>query len=410
MNFRRSLLRATLVCLVTGGIGFGFIVSTRGAGAQNPQVDPDLTAHEWGTFTSVAGSDGHAVEWLPLTGSWPSQSTAATVNDLPAFIEHFGYLGFKVGLRGTVRMETPVIYFYSPRNVDVSVHVSLSKGLITEWYPHGAIFPDGNPPSPALAKNNGDGAITWDIVHVEPGLAPNFSRENSDSHYYAARETSASPLRVEAAKGDQREKFLFYRGVSAFSVPVSARVTAEGNVLVSNLGKEEIPSLVLFERRGEKMGYRISGELQTQGQMEPPELNASVESLYGDLEEMLVARGLFWDEAHAMVQTWRSSWFEEGSRLFYIVPASFVDSVLPLTINPAPAKTVRVFVGRMELVTPATQRAVETAMAAHDDATLHKYSRFLEPILAIIKERSPAKKNQLTNLTGSTCNGQVAQK
>ena len=28
----------------------------------------DLTVHEWGTFTSVAGPDGQPVEWLPLTG------------------------------------------------------------------------------------------------------------------------------------------------------------------------------------------------------------------------------------------------------------------------------------------------------------------------------------------------------
>ena len=39
----------------------------------------ELTVHEWGTFTSVAGPDGEAVEWLPLTGS----------TDLPAFVEHF---------------------------------------------------------------------------------------------------------------------------------------------------------------------------------------------------------------------------------------------------------------------------------------------------------------------------------
>ena len=27
-----------------------------------------LVAHEWGTFTSVAGEDGRAVQWLPLEG------------------------------------------------------------------------------------------------------------------------------------------------------------------------------------------------------------------------------------------------------------------------------------------------------------------------------------------------------
>src|SRR5580693_6420681 len=94
--------------------------------AQTPASDPSLTAHEWGTFTSIAGKDGHAALWLPLTGS----------TDLPAFVEHFQTVDFKGGLRGTVRMETPVLYFYTNHPTTLSVHVSFSQGLITEWYPH----------------------------------------------------------------------------------------------------------------------------------------------------------------------------------------------------------------------------------------------------------------------------------
>jgi hypothetical protein len=110
-------------------------------------------------------------------------------------------------------------------------------------------------------------------------------------------------------------------------------------------------------------------------------LTGSVDSLYGDLEEILVGQGLYRDEAHAMIETWKDSWFEEGSRLIYVVPRGFIDNVLPLTIDPAPGQIVRVFVGRLEIVTPATAMAVKTAVAHNDEATLDKYSRFLEPIL-----------------------------
>ena len=82
-----------------------------------------------------------------------------------------------------------------------------------------------------------------------------------------------------------------------------------------------------------------------------------------------------------MIETWKDSWFEEGSRLIYIVPRGFIDKVLPLTIDPAPGPIVRVFVGRFEIVTRATAMAVKTAVARKDEATLEKYSRFLEPIL-----------------------------
>src|SRR5206468_6263249 len=90
-----------------------------------PTTPSDLTVHEWGTFTSVAGEDGSAVDWDAL----------GCKDDLPAFVNDFGYRGFKGRLAGTVRMETPVIYFYSPKEVDAHVKVAFPHGLITEWYP-----------------------------------------------------------------------------------------------------------------------------------------------------------------------------------------------------------------------------------------------------------------------------------
>ena len=125
-------------------------------------TDPYLTAHEWGTFTSIAGSDGHAVEWLPLTGS----------TDLPSFVEHFAGVSFKGGLLGTVRMETPVLYFYTNRETTVSVHVSFAKGLITEWYPQASkVFPVAavapkyaNFSDWSLYQKHPDGSIEWNSV------------------------------------------------------------------------------------------------------------------------------------------------------------------------------------------------------------------------------------------------------
>ena len=104
----------------------------------------------------------------------------------------------------------------------------------------------------------------------------------------------------------------------------------------------------------------------------------------GEILSALMDQGLYPDEARAMLDTWRDSWFEEGSRLLYIVPPSFVNRVLPLTISPAPSETTRVFVGRLELVTGKTRSAIETALASGDEKTLAKYNRFLQPMLEIL--------------------------
>ena len=339
---------------------------------------PDLTVHEWGTFTAIAGKDGHAVEWQPL----PSSENT----DLPGFVEHFGSTNFKLGLRGTIRMETPVMYFYSPQEVKVSVKVAFERGIVTEWYPHAQRVESGGVlRNSDLAQLPMNGTIAWDSVTISPFLVTVFPRDVGESRYYTARETASSPVSVTTPHGGQQEKFLFYRGVSASSLPLSAELDSDGRLWVKNLGKEEIPAVILFERRGEAVGYHSGGPLTDETVLDPPALTDTVESLCAELEGMLVERGLYPDEASALLRTWRDSWFEEGSRLIYIVPGGFVSHILPVTIAPVPGQFTRVFVGRLEIVTPASIQAVQTALAAHDDATLTKYSRFLVPILEAAK-------------------------
>ena len=371
----RSWLPRLLAC---GLLAF----SLAGWTTDEQHTAPDLTAHEWGTFTAIAGNDGRAVEWLPLGLPRFPPST-----DLPQFVEHINGVNFKLGLRGTIRMETPVLYFYSPRDLTVSAKVSFAKGLITEWYPHAdRVQPTGVMTDTSLSRLSVGGSIGWNRVAVSPNLAGEFPSEVQPNRYYAARETASSPVRVRASTGEQREKFLFYRGVSASPLPISARLTSDGKLVVESLSEDEIPNAILFERRSERVGYRLTGALTDATTVDPPVLNGSVDSLYGDLEEILVGQGLYRDEAHAMVETWKDSWFEEGSRLVYIVPRGFIDNVLRLTIDPAPGQIVRVFVGRLEIVTSATAMAVKTAVARNDEATLNKYGRFLGPILQTIRQ------------------------
>jgi hypothetical protein len=360
------------------------------ANAQKSNIDPGLIAHEWGTFTSVAGETGQAIEWLPLNS--PS--------DLPSFVEHFRGTGFKIGLGGAIRMETPVLYFYSTHDTTVDVNVSLLHGLITEWYPHAThIEPSSSLDNVALFQQQSSGSISWKSVRVQPLANPVFPQQNQPSHYYAARNTNSSPLRISTHSGDESEKFLFYRGVSVAPAPLSALVLPNGQIQAMNQSSAEIPKLILFERRGEKIGFREVNTLRAGAILDPPILDASLDSLLPALEASLISSGLYPEEAHAMVESWKDSWFEEGSRLIYIVPGSFVEKILPLSIEPQPATIRRVFVGRMELLTPATQNAIETAVATRDKLTLAKYGRFLAPMIESIlhKAADPARTVQLND-------------
>jgi hypothetical protein len=205
---------------------------------------------------------------------------------------------------------------------------------------------------------------------------PNFPKMTAPSHYYAARETDASPVVVNG----QAEKFLFYRGVAAFDVPITTIALAEGGVRIHNLGADPIPNVVLFENYGGKIGFRVSGALRGDVTLEDPPLTSSFASLRPELEQMLVTAGLYPKEAKAMVETWRDSWFEEGTRVFYVLPTSAVNTILPLSVTPAPAQVARVFVGRMEVLNAQTEQAVTAAVRRNDAAALERYGRFLGPI------------------------------
>jgi hypothetical protein len=339
--------------------------------AANLHLTPSsgLTVHEWGTFTSVAGEDGSAIEW----------DTLGCKSDLPRFVNDYGYRGFKVALRDTVRMETPVMYFYSSRELDAHVKVSFSQGRITEWYPQAQYQA---------------AAMEWPDIKVQPNTSPAFPIENGPNRYYAARETDAAPLAV----GDQHEKFLFYRGVGHFPVPLSARVSSDGKIVVENRGLAAVPNVILFENRRGRLGYRDAGAVPGSAMLDSPSLDSSLPVLRQELEAALVAQGLFPKEARAMLETWRDSWFEEGSRLIYILSTPAVDGILPLQVEPAPSATVRVFVGRIELVTPETKRSVESAIARSDWPAVARYNRFLDPILARIYPENPAGVNQVEQL------------
>lgn len=363
---------------------------------------PGMAVHEWGTFTTVAGANGAAIEWLPLGGP----------NDLPCFVKHVRgtiattssaldtnrrplpnrgpitkgevvvgappasqtYEQARTNLWGKVRMETPVIYFYSPTAQNARVSVKFPQGVITEFYPspESAMAPLS---TAVLRTPSWVHTMNWD-VQVAPTQTEVFPNGGEVSHYYAARATDATPIRV----GAESEKFIFYRGVANFEAPIRVLATGDSVVIVNGNGEGPLPAVILFESRKGRMGFTSLGSLGTHTTVAHPRLTSNMAEIRAELHRTLVGAGLYPKEATAMLDTWRDSWFEEGTRVFYLLPRQKVDAVLPLQITPAPTSVARVFVGRMEVIDPTTTSTVESALETNDTATLARYARFLNPI------------------------------
>ncbi len=233
-----------------------------------------LTVHEWGTFTSIAAEDGAAEPWVSL--SPPA--------DLPCFVYHLSAQCIKCGAN-RVRMETPVVYFYSAQPLTASVRVDLPSGLITEWYPQATQV---SRLQPGMTYGN-EGNLEWRGVQISPGAIAEFPNAGDASHYYAARETDSSPLRV----GDQAEKVLFYRGIADFDIAVQPRFLPDGKLEIRNASPDVVGFAILFENRGGKAGYRVIRDLRGRTLLDSPDLTADVGSIHRELAGAVIAAGLY---------------------------------------------------------------------------------------------------------------------
>jgi hypothetical protein len=366
MSWRSSRL---LLLLVASTALTGTTVSP----VQTSSTSAPLTVHEWGTFTSIAADDGSAETWVPQQPP----------GELPCFVERLP-LNFKGWLPGTVRMETPVLYFYAPAPTAVDVNVRFHQGFVTEWYPTARVTPQVATLQ-EYRKPDFESSISWSGVTISPDLAPDFPTEPGGSHYYRARETDAVPLKIRS----QTEKFLFYRGVGTFTPPIAAKIGADGRLSLTSSSGAPIGDVVLFENSGGRVGYKVLNAAGPSVTTDLPAAENEGAFPAAELERLLVTHGLYPKEATAMVNTWRDSWNEEGTRLFYFAPQAVVDDILPLDIRPRPAAVVRVFVGRLEIVTAATTHDVEAALSSGDSAALRRYGRFLQPLIQRVVARTP---------------------
>ncbi len=108
----------------------------------------ELVVHEWGTFTTLAGSDGDLLNGLYLDEE-PLPDFVFQYQTVPATKINQNYKGIAFApTHVNVKMETPVLYFYSPQPLHASVRVDFPRGLISQWYP--SCSGGNNPPGGCL--------------------------------------------------------------------------------------------------------------------------------------------------------------------------------------------------------------------------------------------------------------------
>lgn len=354
-----------------------------------PAQDSPLNAvHEWGTFTSFSGSDSMPIAWWTTALTGPAE--------LPEFVSVIGSKGIRPY---PLRMETPVLYFYASQPTTVNVRVDYPRGMITEVYPPGKIeLPK------ELIPDQLSTAHSWTVDLQPPASAllnPPRSVGTRGAHYQHARNVPDAwivhhkvPLSNAGQPSLTTEKFIFYRGAGNGALPVQASVQEDGALTIgaySPLATEAFFIRVqkgVTHWRGGQISLKTDSERRIQAvKMEAPDSTGSADTLAEALRKSLTSAGLTPAESAAMVATWHEAWLgEEGTRLLYLIPETWVNQQLPLQITPAPRELKRVFVARSELITPQQEKALVAALiGSHDDAQRWKiiqelgHGRFTEP-------------------------------
>jgi hypothetical protein len=346
--------------------------------ARNSQESRDaLVVHEWGTYTSLEGSDGRTVDGLQHTEE-----------PLPAFVHaRDPNAAHTKGVEAipepvNQKLETPVLYFHSAVARSVRVTVDFPKGIISEWYPNASSFSPAVGALDALAR----GSMTWTGDLLTQGtLGPDVP---SDSVWAPSRKVAAAGVRIAG----EQEGFIFYRGLARFDMAVHVESQADGSLAMVNASGDDIPAMFLLSASGQSGGVRSIGALPARATkvvsldlaLEP--LDAYVRDASDRIRTALEGSGLFADEAQAMVDTWSRSYFQTGgTRVLYIAPRTWTDALLPIAIDPPPDALVRTLVGRIEIMTPEEEQSIkadlEEAAAGRLQLGIDAYRRFTEPKL-----------------------------
>ncbi|HEV7606595.1 MAG TPA: hypothetical protein VGO61_04625 [Steroidobacteraceae bacterium] len=345
----------------------------------------DLVIHEWGTITTIHDAAGvpavglNRIDESEVLPDFVHRYEPEATRDKPDLV-----LGKRPYIPGrpdvTMRLETPVIYFHPPAgksfDTPIDIKVRFRGGVLNEYFPEASATVALD--SERLQDKQEAGVIKpWNGVKLDNYVVGTLQWKGLRLHdtvvapltnnpiWLAPREVnSVSVFDPAAGEGEQ---YIFYRGVAHLDALLQTRLAhgqlrllAPTNLLWLDAAAATLPGVWLADVRADgSVAFREHGAITLRKDAAGKEVAAlkrfsagdyhDAAALRGSLKRALIAQGLFADEAEAMLNTWKLSYFRKpGLRVFYIVPREWTDYFLPLEFS-VPARVNRVIVGRIDL-------------------------------------------------------------
>ncbi len=325
-----------------------------------------LLVHEWGAIAYQQGFDEGRLDLREDTSDLPefAQVWQKLAKEKPADNPDGPGINIAPGLPGGVRIDIikkPIVYFYSDTPETVTFTVACPRGLLTTWWPKASkITPEPGTVDPKAALSAGS-MLQWRNFDLQPG-APELPPVPDAAWWWPiCRDTDSTPINVNGTI----EKFIFYRGALADAAPA---LTVEGGAgqkytLSNALKKEAIRHVLAVAVSGGKVSAHYIASIEP-GQKISLDMTAIAKpSTPADLRErmadLLEEEGLFPKEAAGMSKIWRKEWFEtDGVRIIYFNPRGATASLLPISIDPKPAQTVRTLLVAIQCIKESRENIV----------------------------------------------------
>lgn len=391
------------------------------------QAQTPLVVHEWGTFTCLYGSNGSQLSGLyvddePLPeqvyyikpemnygdpGRCKISSHVYYTHDLkfPYLVHredyertHCSFANFNKPLtlkNVTVKMETPVLYFYLPdtatSDLPCRVDVKFPRGSITQYYPNRI---SGEPYRQDISypqwrdkenytidfEQDYNGSIQWEFTILRKQDEPNLTLATEQTVWLAPRKTASNIVSSNYGRSlsnkwiTETEKFLFYRGIGNFPSVLRPRFINYNTIELTNTENAHIPFYFVCHVLDSLTVMPIAiGKLPGYGKQRVQiEERMTFEDARLAFIDALQESGLYEDEAISMLETWDRSYFKtDGLKIFWILPKVQTDDLLPIEIVPEPTRLERVIVGRTEILTPEFEK--DLMVSSDTQYSKHRY-------------------------------------
>ncbi len=345
----------------------GGLAMAAGATAFPQDSGSGLVVHEWGVLTMAQEASWSKARTGGIRLDAKRTEIASPPPDFAASWTALVGKQIEEWKNRPLDIDKPVVYFYTDRLQTVTLRVGVPSGRPALWWPPvsdfsprpprldwGNSFP--NPPPPIESIEPKEGSLIWQGLQVDSSRGATRFRSVPKEHWWqVARETDAATV---SAQG-QFERFVFYEALSPVTSSLSVE-WSEDSVVVRNTDTVPVSPVIAIRVQKSSVQLAAADTISSGEELRLAPNSSDISAL----ESRLRRAGLFEKEAAGMAKIWRTEFFEtDGLRVLYFMPETRIRSLLPMQIEPAPDKLVRVLLVHIECLSPGTIRDIDTLIA-----------------------------------------------